>query len=61
MLRATNMGAAFVNAAVKADQKKSWVARAVVDRALHTTTGNVSERDRLNVSHRTAVHCGLTK
>lgn len=61
MLRATNMGAAFVNAAVKANQKTSWVARAVVDRALHTKVGNVQEKDKLHVSFKTASACGLTK
>lgn len=59
--RATNMGAAFVNAVVKQDPKqKNWVSRTVVDRALHTNVGNVTEFEDRAAAHKTAVKAGLT-
>lgn len=59
-IRATNMGAAFVDAVVKTDPKqKNWVSRAVVDRAMHTNVGNVVERDKIHVSYKTRVELGL--
>lgn len=46
---ATSMGEAFINAAVKQVQRdkvahepmntKNWVARSIIDKALHTTVG----------------------
>lgn len=55
------MGAAFVNAVVKQDPKqKNWVSRTVVDRALHTNVGNVTEFEDRAAAHKTAVKAGLT-
>ena len=59
MLRASSMGAAFVAAAVKTNNK-NWIQRAVVDRATHTSVGVVKERDvNLHLSRKTATQLGL--
>lgn len=51
--RPTNMADAFVRAIVKQDPKqKNWISRCVADRALHTQTGNVQERDHFNLKER---------
>lgn len=63
MIRATALAAAFLNAAVVQDPKqKNWVSRTVIDRAMHTNVGNVSERDvNLHLSHKTAKQLGIVK
>lgn len=47
MERATSLAAAFVDASVKAGgmKSKNWIARNAADKALHTKTGVVKEKD----------------
>ena len=64
MLRATAFAQAFVNAAQAAKEKKvdHWVARAVEDRAEHTTTGIVKEPDvRVRVSQKQRLAIALNQ
>lgn len=64
MLRATNFATALLSAAVKdraaLQGRGNWVARAVIDRAQHTTTGNVNERDHVHLSYKTREQLGLS-
>ena len=51
--RPTTMAAALVGAIIKQDPKqKNWISRTVADRALHTTVGNVIERDHWNLAQK---------
>lgn len=64
MNRATTLAAAFVNAAVAAGgiKSRSWVARNVADKAIHTAVGVVKEKDiNVHCSARTRVHIKETK
>lgn len=56
--RATTLGEALVNAAVKTP-KSNWIQRAIADRAIHTSTGVVQEKDQVHLSFKTAKKLGM--